>query len=655
MKIKYKPEIDGLRAIAVVAVILYHAKINLFGHELFEGGYIGVDIFFVISGYLITSIILKEMILTNSFSFKNFYIRRIRRILPVLLFIMFVSLPFAWLYLLPSSFVDFSKSLLYSLGFSSNFYFHYSGQVYGAESGLLKPFLHTWSLSVEEQYYILFPGVLFITFKYFRRYIGIFLFIFFITSLYIADWGSKNHPSFSFYVLPTRGWEVLAGSILAYLEIKLDYLNKNKVLSLILPGFGFLLIIHAIFFFDNKISHPSFYTLYPVIGVCLIIWFSNRNELITKILSSKLLVGIGLISYSLYLWHYPIFAFARTIDFFSEELLKIMILFILVIFLSIFSYFFIERPFRNKKYKSESIILFILVSIFIINLFCFLVIYKKGRLNIKNTSIENLILSPLYESECKYSSSSANFLADDFFKKNFNHCYSQHKKFILILGDSHSIDLFNALAKNTNENEFIIGLNKDRCRPLENKMECQYFNALKFIKKHKNKIKYVLFTHKGSYFLTNTGSENNSGSSQYRKLPIDKSQMNKTIKYLNQIKKETENLIFIGPHLEPNVILKGHNIKNLIKNKFMNISSYDNTNKDLIKVDNELKKISQLYDIDYISKIDSINFVFKKDFVVNSKLTFSDTDHWSNFGEIYFGRKLIENSKLKYILTSISK
>ena len=160
MKIEYKPEIDGLRAIAVVAVILYHAKINLFSYQLFEGGFIGVDIFFVISGYLITSIILKEMILTNSFSFSDFYIRRIRRILPVLLFIMLVSLPFAWIYLLPSTLIDFSKSLLYSLGFSSNFYFHYSGQIYGAESGLLKPFLHTWSLSVEEQYYILFPGVL---------------------------------------------------------------------------------------------------------------------------------------------------------------------------------------------------------------------------------------------------------------------------------------------------------------------------------------------------------------------------------------------------------------------------------------------------------------------------------------------------------------
>ena len=144
MKLTYRPEIDGLRAIAVGAVVLYHSQISIFGEKVFKGGFIGVDIFFVISGYLITSIILKELITTGSFSFKYFYERRIRRILPALLLVMLVSLPFAWMYFIPSSFIDFSKSILYSLGFSSNFYFHYSGQEYGAIDGLLKPFLHTW-------------------------------------------------------------------------------------------------------------------------------------------------------------------------------------------------------------------------------------------------------------------------------------------------------------------------------------------------------------------------------------------------------------------------------------------------------------------------------------------------------------------------------
>ena len=144
MKINYRPEIDGLRAIAVIAVIVYHIKINILNYEILSGGFVGVDIFFVISGYLITLIILKELYLTGTFSFKQFYERRVRRILPALLVVMLVSLPFAWIYLIPNSFVDFSKSIIYSLLFNSNFYFWSSGQEYGADSGLLKPFLHTW-------------------------------------------------------------------------------------------------------------------------------------------------------------------------------------------------------------------------------------------------------------------------------------------------------------------------------------------------------------------------------------------------------------------------------------------------------------------------------------------------------------------------------
>lgn len=219
MNLRYRPEIDGLRAIAVISVILYHAEITILGHRLFKGGFIGVDIFFVISGYLITYIILKELVITGKFKFQKFYERRIRRIIPALLVVMYLSLPLAYLYLLPNSFVDFSKSILSSLLFISNFYFHYSDQVYNAESSSLKPFLHTWSLSIEEQFYILFPVVLLITFNYFRKYLIHILIFGFVVSLGLADWGSRNHASFNFYILPTRAWELLAGSILAYFEI----------------------------------------------------------------------------------------------------------------------------------------------------------------------------------------------------------------------------------------------------------------------------------------------------------------------------------------------------------------------------------------------------------------------------------------------------
>ena len=381
MKLEYRPEIDGLRAIAVGAVILYHAQITIFGHQPFRGGFIGVDIFFVISGYLITSIILKELVTTGSFSFQSFYERRIRRILPALLFVMLMSLPFAWMYFLTDQLVDFSKSILYSLGFSSNFYFHFSGQEYGEWRGFLKPFLHTWSLSVEEQYYILFPIVLLVTFKYFKKYLIHILIFGFVISLGLAEWTSRNYPSSSFYFLHTRMWELLAGSILAYFEIILGRRSKIQRLNLILPFIGIVLIGHSIIFFNNEIYHPSLYTLSPIIGVCLIIWFSDKNELITKILSTKLFVGIGLISYSLYLWHYPIFAFARATYFFQNDIVKELSSGLVIIILSIISYYFIEKPFRNKNYNFKFLVNIILFIFFVLIIVNFKIIFNDGYKN----------------------------------------------------------------------------------------------------------------------------------------------------------------------------------------------------------------------------------------------------------------------------------
>ena len=433
MKISYRPEIDGLRAIAVSVVILYHSNINLFGHKYFEGGFIGVDIFFVISGYLITSIIFKELITTGSFNLKYFYERRARRILPVLLFVMLVSFLFAWMYLLPISFIDFSNSILYSLGFSSNFFFHYSGQEYASPSGLYKPFLHTWSLSVEEQFYIIFPATLLIAFKYFRKYLAHILIIGCLISLGLAEWTSRNFPSLSFYFLHTRLWELLIGSILAFYEIKRGHRTNYKILNLILPFVGLLLICHSVFFFNDKIYHPSILTLSPIIGVSLIIWFSNKDDFITKILSSKLFVGIGLISYSLYLWHYPIFAFMRITQFSYENKIGQIFSIIILFLLSITSYKVIEKPFRNKKYQFKK--LFIILGIFIIFLISvnFYVIYENGIKSRIPKIFQNRLTKSLYR--------------EDYYQK-------ENTQKVVLIGDSHSASLEYNLNEGIKENEF---------------------------------------------------------------------------------------------------------------------------------------------------------------------------------------------------------
>jgi len=513
VKIQYRPEIDGLRAIAVGAVILYHAQISIFNYQAFKGGFIGVDIFFVISGYLITSIILKELLTTGSFSFKHFYERRVRRILPALLFVMLVSIPFAWMYLLPSNFIDFSKSILYSLGFSSNFYFWSSGQVYGAEDGLLAPFLHTWSLSVEEQYYILFPLILLITFKFFRKYLIHILIFGFVISLVLADWGSKNYSGFNFYVLPTRSWELLAGSIIAYFEIILGHRSKNQRLKLILPPVGLFLIGHSILFFNDKMFHPSFYTLSPIIGVSLILWFSSKDELITKILSSKLFVGVGLISYSLYLWHYPIFAFSRIADFFSENSLIKFLLIIISLILSIFSYYFIERPARNKKNNFKLIFYPLLSLIVILIIFNFSVLNKDGYKNrfpeILDIKKKIILREPITFKRCNWGKTSTCY---------FNKSSNQK---VFIIGDSHVYSIIPDLKdKIVNKNyQFITSaypgcfyfykFNKLIKKTSQNSNDCPIQNQYELISKVENSI--VIFFGRLPLYLTNFYFDNKEG------------------------------------------------------------------------------------------------------------------------------------------------
>ncbi len=309
--LNYRAEIDGLRAVAVISVVLYHAQIFIFGRDdWFEGGFIGVDIFFVISGYLITRIILKELEQTNTFSFIKFYERRARRILPMLFVVIAVCIPFTWQKLLPIDLIDFAKSALSAIGFGSNFFFYFSTTEYGATSALLKPLLHTWSLGVEEQFYIVVPVCILLIWKFARTslltvFIGMLL-----LSIQFADVMEGRNSELNFFLPFSRFWELLVGSVLAYIELKYGRI-KNPLLTQTLPIIGLFLIVHSILFFDSNTPHPSFETFIPIIGVALILAFCTANDFVGKLLSFKPIVGIGLISYSLYLWHFPIFAFGR--------------------------------------------------------------------------------------------------------------------------------------------------------------------------------------------------------------------------------------------------------------------------------------------------------------------------------------------------------
>jgi peptidoglycan/LPS O-acetylase OafA/YrhL len=289
---RYRAEIDGLRAVAVFPVILFHA-----GFEHFNGGFVGVDVFFVISGYLITTIILAEKE-QGTFSLVNFYERRARRILPALFLVMFVSLPFAWLWLLPSDMKDFSQSLVAVSTFTSNILFWHETGYWGAANEL-KPLLHTWSLSVEEQYYILFPLFLILMWRFRRRWIFSSFVVIAAISLIVSQWGAYNNPSANFFLLPTRGWELAIGAGIAfyflYRKQTIRTLLSHKFIGEVLGLVGLLMIGYAVFTFDQTVPFPSGYALIPTIGAALIILFSSPETLVGRLLGTKVLVGIGLI------------------------------------------------------------------------------------------------------------------------------------------------------------------------------------------------------------------------------------------------------------------------------------------------------------------------------------------------------------------------
>ena len=377
MRIAYRADIDGLRALSVIAVILYHADFHFNNQYLFKGGFIGVDIFFVISGYLITSLISKELNDTKEFSFVNFYLRRARRILPVLLVIILITIPFAWFYLLPNSLIDFSYSIFFSTIFSSNFFFNNIGHDYGDVLSVAKPFLHTWSLSVEEQFYIIYP-LFFIFFSRLVKSKFLFLLIFIsLLSLILAQFGSIFFSINNFYLLPTRIWEIFCGAILVLIKKK-D--NNHKLFKDIISYIGLILILLSFHFFKDDTLHPSFITLIPILGTMLVIRYSDNN-FITKFLSQKFLVYIGLISYSLYLWHYPIFSFSEILGIDSSNINKIILILISFI-LSIISYYLIEKKFRNKVSVNNSFFVFyLIISIIFISTFTFIVHKEKGHPN----------------------------------------------------------------------------------------------------------------------------------------------------------------------------------------------------------------------------------------------------------------------------------
>jgi len=337
---QYRPEIDGLRALAVVPVLLFHA-----GFGLVAGGFAGVDVFFVISGFLITSIIHRE-IRDGSFSVVAFYERRARRIAPALLLVCAVSIPFALMWMLPEELNNFGKSLYAVNVFASNFLFW--GQTgYFAPSTELMPLLHTWSLAVEEQFYLVFPLLLLglrraSAATALKVVLALVALSFAMTQLL-----ARADPAANFYLLPSRFWELGVGAALAL--VRAERLDLAKRRREVLSALGLAAIVASYLFVPQSAFFPGWTTVPVVLGTALVLAFARGDTAVGRLLSLKPLVAIGLISYSLYLWHQPVFAFARLRAIDGIPAGGYVLLIVLCFALAYLSWRFVEQAFRKPK------------------------------------------------------------------------------------------------------------------------------------------------------------------------------------------------------------------------------------------------------------------------------------------------------------------
>ncbi len=671
----YRKDIDCLRGLSVIAVILYHYKF-----DFFSGGYLGVDIFFVISGYLITSIILKEMLI-KKFSLINFYERRIRRLFPALIFVISITCILFQTILLESELKKLFSSVTSAILFYANFFFQSSGS-YFSPLNEQQPLLHTWSLSIEEQFYLIFPIFLYFFFKRINLiFVITFLFAFF--SICLSQFGGNLKfsypyfedsfqffatPQFAFYFTLTRIWEILAGCLLAIFMFKNKKKYENKYLTL----FGYILILSTILSFDKDSLHPSIISLIPVVGTLLVLMYSNTkfNEKgVFKIFNNTFFLNIGIISYSLYLWHQPIYQFFNKIYFIDSNIsFKILVIFI-ILTLSNLSFKFIEKPFRKKeKIKNKKIFLYYCLSSFLIVSFSYYFSNIKDYSNTYSNLVLNISKHSKYFQDNKFICSTN----ADFYISPKNACILGKTKDpeLALIGDSH-LDLITLEL----EKQLIdYGVSAYQfsyrgCVPSINlkvfndkRYNCdKYFNeVLNQIKINKNIKKILIFSRwsfnlKGERFKNEQGG-NEIGEGHYF-IPLDKDTLTESQNRKENILKNIETFIkqlnnldnkiyIVMPTPEmgweiPNNLARIVYYKNEISKDTLSISKnkFEERNKE---IKNFFETISLKYKLNLIYPDDIFCDNLRCYSHYNNVPLFFDDDHLSSEGAKLLSQKILK-------------
>lgn len=489
-------DIDGLRALAVIPVVLYH-----FGFGAFSGGFVGVDVFFVISGFLITSIIVRE-ISAGRFSFVDFWARRARRIVPALSVMMLAVLLVGWVMMPASDYSQLGRAVRYQAMFISNILFMRQDGYFNPASDF-KPLLHTWSLSVEEQYYILFPLLMVLLTRYLRHWRWI-LFGLLVMSFALNIWVMRHNPDEAFFLLPMRAWELLCGAMLAVLPASRRTLSSQVYQGVSLAGL--LAVLYAIFGFDKYTPFPGWAALLPVLGATAMIWANSyASTWVGRLLSIRAMVAVGLISYSWYLWHWPVFVYASAVSVDGLQLWEAGGWVVVTLILAWLSWRLVELPFRDRRLLAgrKPVLFTGLAALLIIGLAGQLVRSSEGvpgRLSGQALQYAQAREWHRGQMDCLLQPSSPDISRVCHFGGDEHTAPVQ-----LVWGDSHAAALMPAIDAEAKRYGIPVWLaSLSGCLPIsghEPRQQCQDFNqtTLQFIREHK--IRDVVLAARWSLYL----------------------------------------------------------------------------------------------------------------------------------------------------------
>ena len=609
--IKYRPEIDGLRAIAVISVIIYHLNENWL-----PGGFLGVDIFFVISGFLITGIIITE-IQQNSFSFKQFYTRRIKRIYPAFITVMALVSFIASAIFIYNDFNKLRKTIELAIAFLSNFYLGLT-QGYFDLSANENPALHIWSLAVEEQYYLIFPLILTLAYKKFREIKVLFiitLILFFIllsTSFIPASFYKEVlHQPNIYYLSNLRFPELLVGSLLAIYHCS-NKIQLSTQVSNILAILSILLLFSCLFLMNNDIAFiPGVTLILPCIFTALIIHTTSQNNIIKLCLSNKAIVFIGKISYSLYLYHWIFIALAYYIT--GEKQINnqsIAIVTALTIIFSVLSYYLIEQPIRKLKltFKQSFLYIYFIPSLLLLGFN----LYKRQTIRTEKEYIEQAI--PV---------------------SNENHYPTK----VIILGDSHSAHLEAFLNYVGNKEGWKADIFKD-------KFECSFIVNDKYQLDPNCQSVWQKDSQYKAIFISAFYDLKMGGQPVPRFRPETFIEPDFKVRFKNTVKQlamQKPVYVFANNSSVSRSPLRGYLLENYGLEKYLTpihrMGDIDASNKiihDLVK------------DIPNVYWVDAQQYLPKDSVMAEGKYLYADQDHLTNFGAYYMAK---EFSKYQRVMT----